>query len=60
MIKKIFFIILIPLTYFAQIRKLSDPSIELPEFVITGVEHSSRLGELENGRDDDFAHVLGQ
>ena len=41
MIKKIFFIILIPLTYFAQIRKLSDPSIELPEFVITGVEHIS-------------------
>jgi hypothetical protein len=39
MIRKIFFIILIPVMCFAQINKLSDPSIELPEFVITGVEH---------------------
>lgn len=39
MIRKIIILFAIPLTCFAQIKKLSDPSIELPEFVITGVEH---------------------
>jgi hypothetical protein len=39
MIRKIVLFILIPITCFAQINKLSDPSIELPEFVITGIEH---------------------
>lgn len=41
MIKKFLIILLIPVLYFAQDQKNTSQNIELPEFVITGVERVS-------------------